>query len=408
MLYFLHIPKTAGTSVRAALSDNFPASAIAPIMHPRELLCVPPVELRNYQLIAGHFGYGLKGYLNTELDVITFLRRPLDQALSMFFDHKAHGFLDSECTLGDVIDSKYIQLLLNLQSRWLACDDLSTRNTGYDLFYPHRDLAIQELTKRSLLEKARRRLASMTVVGIVEQFGESMRLICDRFGWPVRADWPVLNVQTNRNRDLVNERDKQRLSALLSLDEELYQSAKELFFDALSENRRSGCNYYRDRLGSEPPVATRLVTFDQALHGSGWHQRELLADGRHGRWTGPGRISSLQLRLCSDRDLLISMFISRAIVPENVKELRMRLNGCELPIRFFPSANESCDSVLCTAEAQRSVLARDEVAILEIEVARVCRPSDLDEKSTDERPLGIMVSWLCITPLGEAHLGEND
>jgi hypothetical protein len=401
MLYFLHIPKTAGRSVRAALEENFPVSAVAPIMYQSDLLPLAPTDLLQYELIAGHFGYGLKRYLPIPIDIITFLRRPIDQALSMFFDHKANGYLENGRTLEDVLDSIDVQRILNIQTRWLACDDLSTRNTGYDLFYEDRDEAIHALSDRALLDKAKIRLASMAVIGIVEQLEPSMALLCDHFGWPVRAQWPRINVRTDKDWTAVTPWSKRRLEHLLNLDEELYEFGRCLFLKALQAKSGEDRNRdrYRDRIRSEPALRSCKVAFDGPLHGFGWQEREILSDGTYARWTGPERVSSLQVRVEGDSDFLLSVFVRRAIVAENIEGLRLRVNGWELIVERLFSSFGSYESILCTAKIPAEAIRGAAIAEVEIEVPRVICPRDVEPGNADDRQLGIMVGWLCIAPL---------
>ncbi|WP_041355175.1 sulfotransferase family 2 domain-containing protein [Nitrosococcus halophilus] len=81
VVYFLHIPKTAGTSFQYYLAQYFPGGKICPAQVQAELLQIPAHELQEYRLFAGHF-WGLQQLLDQRLALITMLREPLARAIS--------------------------------------------------------------------------------------------------------------------------------------------------------------------------------------------------------------------------------------------------------------------------------------------------------------------------------------
>jgi hypothetical protein len=125
--YFLHIPKTAGTSFMALLHAQYEVATICPAYLWRDLLQIPKEQLSEYQLFRGHFYAYLEPYLQHSLRVITFLRDPIARSLSHYAHVKrapGHYFYQRAQDLGDFLaflrDPVTNPLIVNFQTRALA------------------------------------------------------------------------------------------------------------------------------------------------------------------------------------------------------------------------------------------------------------------------------------------------
>lgn len=394
-LYYLHIPKTAGTSLAAVLADRFHASDIAPFRSHEELFTYSPVALRAYHCFIGHFGYGFRRYLGLPCDVITVLRDPIDQCISMFRDLKDHGQLDPEVTLSEALDTVDVQRLINVQTRWLACDCIDTCNVGYDLYYSARELAVRQLSSRTLLVKAKDRLRGMRFVGISERFRQSLRLLSEEFGWPMPTHTPHLNVRGLRHWEYVDPDGLRQLREMQELDRELYAFGLELFHERLRKTE-VGLSYGR-RVASLPRAKEVHVDFAGPLDGTGWYERERLPDGSFARWTGPERRASIDLPLQQDSDLIVTFLVVRGITESIVESLHVRVNGLGVATERFFNAVGVYERILYRCKVPTDVLQRNsEFTRLELEVKEAARPCDLELTNPDDRRLGVMVNWLCV------------
>lgn len=82
LLAFLHIPKTAGTSLVQALSKNFAEDRVMPDGLVYELDHHDPAYLRQqYDLLYGHVGMDVLAPVATQ--VITLVREPTERIISL-------------------------------------------------------------------------------------------------------------------------------------------------------------------------------------------------------------------------------------------------------------------------------------------------------------------------------------
>ncbi len=84
-VFFLHIPKTAGQSVHAALVNAFGKEAVCPARVNDQLRRMSIIELNRYQVFSGHFDWSLLDCIKGPKYVFTILREPMDRILSFYF-----------------------------------------------------------------------------------------------------------------------------------------------------------------------------------------------------------------------------------------------------------------------------------------------------------------------------------
>ena len=88
---FLHIPKTAGTSVRRFLSRFFLSRHVCPAVNNEQFRALPPERLRSYRLFAGHIDWTSLDRIEGECFTFSILRQPRERLLSFYFFLRAEA-----------------------------------------------------------------------------------------------------------------------------------------------------------------------------------------------------------------------------------------------------------------------------------------------------------------------------
>ena len=82
---FLHIPKTAGQSVHAALVDSFTKEKVMPARVNNQLLQYSIKDINRYDVFSGHFDWSALDCVEGEKYTFTILRDPIERILSFYF-----------------------------------------------------------------------------------------------------------------------------------------------------------------------------------------------------------------------------------------------------------------------------------------------------------------------------------
>lgn len=244
-LYFLHIPKTAGSSMRSLLDMRFAPEDVAPVDTDTQnlpaYLLEEPQRLNGYRFLRGHMGYSPVQYFSEKPDIVVFLRDPVERTLSHYghilrqSDHWIHSLLPKpDLSLEEFLAFPQARALVtNFQARHLAQD--------FDFLHPITDPCGQLLkpnlglllscfrfpgTDRELLRKAKKRLNECAFVGITERFAESTQLLCVRLGWEHFPGEPSLNRAPSRlTQAEISPATLADIQSLTAVDNALYRGA---------------------------------------------------------------------------------------------------------------------------------------------------------------------------------------
>ena len=230
---FMHIPKTAGTSVTECLirmyggrKVNFPLVGIIETDIKRyEALTAK--EKNKILLATGHAPRWTDIPAIDSLSIITFLREPVARVQS-FCQHVKEGkspyllnsFPPASFNLDEFIASGNYELS-NLQVKMLSGFSGEINRENYA---PHLAYAIQELRD------------SIVFFGLVERYDESLMLMKLTFNWP----WPTYRTLNQADKScLIPFTDEQveKIRELNFADLMLYEAAVKIFNSRVEKNR---------------------------------------------------------------------------------------------------------------------------------------------------------------------------
>jgi len=228
-LIFLHIPKTAGTTLNRIIEWQYSPFAIF-TMDPHRIRAtaerfkrLSEERRRRFQVVRGHLFYGIHEFLPQGATYITLLRDPVARLLSSYYF---------------VLRRPLNPLHRKLKTEKLSIEDclrlFPERNNTQCRFIA--GITDSGISDERLLETAKENLNSFSVVGLCERFEESLVLIAERFGW---------NIPYYENHKVAKSRPKiePRLAELIRehnrLDVELYELGKKLFEEALHQKEET-------------------------------------------------------------------------------------------------------------------------------------------------------------------------
>jgi len=189
-IIFLHIPKTAGTSLRQIIEKEYPGKACIRLYHPTpyqpNVIKQIQAQLPTAQTLFGHVSFGIHDVLGIEGDYIAFLRNPIDRVLSLYNHNARQPGMHHYTTI-----QKGMSLLDWLQSEITV--ETNNHITRIIAGYGQPDM----LDDNSILEQAIKNLEqNFCFVGLMEKFAESVNRLGNQLGWKHSYNIPDLKVHT--------------------------------------------------------------------------------------------------------------------------------------------------------------------------------------------------------------------
>lgn len=242
--FFLHLPRTAGTTLNAVLRDNFAPSEILSIYSKEDYTrhaAHEPSELRHIRLIQGHLflpSLDPPSIYGIAVRPFTFMRDPVDRLISEYAflrtwkRNHLYAYLNEHNTtfhqymLGEDRPLRYRGR--NYMTRCIACMDVGTDPL------PRKALA----RAKGHLERA------FGFVGIQERFTESLLLLADFLNLSSLFH-EKRNALTESVKPIVSAEDLALCRELNQGDMALYAFAQELF---------------QSRLDAQGPAFTQRLT----------------------------------------------------------------------------------------------------------------------------------------------------
>jgi Sulfotransferase family len=185
-LFFIHIMKTAGSTLRRHIRQRFedeqlyPSRSLDSDLHEANssvpyLLSRPPERYTQTRAYMGHFPYLVVEALNTPLLTMTVLRDPVDRVVSHLGHLRRYSPAHKDWRYEELYDDPYLglSLLRNHQVKIFALTE-----ADHPASYRH-ELVIDD----ARLELAKANLDAVALVGLVERFDEFLAVVESRLGW---------------------------------------------------------------------------------------------------------------------------------------------------------------------------------------------------------------------------------
>jgi hypothetical protein len=189
---FLHIPKTAGTTLLSILDRQYPKQAIHSFggdahVSVAEFKALDDESRAQIRLLRGHMAYGLHEYLPGSVVYFTVLRDPVARVISYYNyirrtpPHYLYDVVTQQnMSLPDLLESKLPLMMNDGQVR------LISGVWGEPAFGG---------VTEEMLEKAQKNLArSFIVVGLTERFDQTLCLLKENLNWQQDITYQRLNV----------------------------------------------------------------------------------------------------------------------------------------------------------------------------------------------------------------------
>lgn len=218
--FFIHIPKTAGTSFLMSIYNAIPQQHIYPnyyeyaLKNKSRYLSLNELKekgqlkvFQNYEWVCGHFSLEDTQYFKSDPVTICFFRNPVNRMISQLAHLKEKNNKYTDYTIEEILDAR--KMNFNLQASKMG-------------FKP----------SLSNIEFAIENLYQLDFIGISENFSKSMQLFNESYQTQLEVDH-----QKNRSSKEILQKIREDYSDMIhekcAHDWMIYNKAKEIFVERL-------------------------------------------------------------------------------------------------------------------------------------------------------------------------------
>jgi len=220
-IIFLHLPKTAGSSLKTVFENQYKPSEIINVYSPEEEKIMQEKK-EEIAIVSGHFPFGLHNKYYSDAKYITILRDPVERVISLYYfikrtpTNQFHEKINSEnISLKDfVLNDEMLKEVYNLQTKFIA------GLNGY---------VSEEMITMETYNKAVQNIENHFIVtGLTERFDETILMMKNELNW----SYPVYikqNVAKKKEKPEVSDEIRKLIIERNEYDIKLYDYVKENF-----------------------------------------------------------------------------------------------------------------------------------------------------------------------------------
>lgn len=352
-MLFHHIPKTAGSSFQKLLHNLLPPTTIFPGVSDPELRLATAEEKAAYCFFAGHYSFDVVDDNLPEATWITFLRDPLEQLVSQYYNHFDYERWDAAWTERsqrfepDTYKSLLMVRDMTLEEYLLSENPVLVRikenqQTRY-LVRPPR-YPFPRFSEEVLAEALHNLQHRYVFFGLTEQFFQSVQLFLATFGLRAWKNRGILTDNINPRKQMgrgynLPENIVTLIRERNPMDFQLYQRAQQIF-DRRFQNL---VEHLMERHFEAQAAHLAWVSSIRSNEASNQHQIDIFSDsgvqglywpefsehnGRQWRWTGNGDevIFDVTWLPRTGKSVKVSILINDVASPDVLASLSIWLN----------------------------------------------------------------------------------
>ncbi|MBX9924458.1 MAG: sulfotransferase family protein [Rhabdochlamydiaceae bacterium] len=250
-LYFLHIPKTGGTTIHTVLENQIHLNELYP---PRKAsMANIPV---NHEFVSGHFPFWFCAQLDPEFDQafkFTILRDPVERVLSLLRYTKKHRPNLRSMNLDEIFE-----LLIHNESHK---NDMTQNTISFLTSQP-------DLPEEDVLKNAKDTLNKLDFVVFLDNFEQDTKELFEALG--IQWNTEFLPHTNTTEAEYVSPELLEKIKELNKLDIDLYEYAKKNK-KTINSTYQFSSSSYKELLSKKNHID---YEFSMPLKGSGWCFRE--------------------------------------------------------------------------------------------------------------------------------------
>jgi hypothetical protein len=420
VLYFSHIPKTAGMTFRTIVEDHFDDREICPATLNAQVAKIPKDQLKDYRLFRGHLGFiNIPELLPGKRVVnVTILREPIARVISHYEYIRRMPGDPHYKAVKDMTLAEFAQKL----TAGKVGKNIQTYHVAKAMRFK-----LDDLTPEETLALAKESLDDFAFVGLVERFQDSLFLLSYILGWK-----PILNSRKENAAKKKKSFDEIPIETLeiikenSLLDIELFNYAQESFETRFNEmvqqliSRFGTASDQAESISSERlkellelhyeqryrdldlnPSSTLLYDFGQALRGTGWQRRECPPSGPPAyRWTGPDTVSTLDLPQIAapkgDCLLEFRVIATQATAADILDSLSVSVN--QNPVKLNTLHSDRNVRLLRGVVSPAMLKSERPFTEVKFEVDRVTSLNEVNPLDPDTRKVGVALNYVQLFP----------